>query len=86
MARERVTYMKNVREINEHMCTLLVTAGNIEAAGNDILGLATLSKVVRDGKSKPSLSRIGKMVRTVQCMCELDNFSPAWKDRFVSTK
>lgn len=63
------------------MSTPLGTTGNVETAGNDILSLAALGEVVCDSKSKPSLSRVAEMVRAIQRVSKLDDFSTTWKDR-----
>lgn len=63
------------------MSTPLGTTGNIKTAGNDILRLAALGEVVCDSKSKPSLSRVAKMVRAIQRVSKLDDSSTTWKDR-----
>lgn len=63
------------------MSTPLSTTGNVKTAGNDILCLAALGEVVCDSESKPSLSRVAKVVRAIQRVSKLDDSSTTWKDR-----
>lgn len=63
------------------MSAPLGTTGNVKTAGNDILRLAALGEVVCDSESKPSLSRVAKMVRAIQRVSKLDDSSTTWKDR-----
>lgn len=67
--------MKNVGEVDQHVSTLLSTTRNVETASNNILGLAALCEVVCHSKSKPSLSRVTEMVRAIQRVSKLDDFS-----------
>jgi hypothetical protein len=73
---ERETCLKHVAKVDEHMMGLLHPAGDVEASGDDVAGLATLDKVGRDGEVEPTLGGFRESIGELHPLGELlDSFS-----------
>lgn len=72
------TYPEHIREVNQHVRTLFVATGDIQAGGDHILGFTTFGEVVCYSECEPSLGGVDVVGRTFECFGELYDLSPAY--------